>query len=146
MRASHSTDTRPNTKLVLELHGEHAHHHALKIVALRDMKDVTNMNETDLDEALAVDVGERGHDELAVHAVGHTAVARDEVVKVLSWVVSTRCAMHSTPAHRKTHLDEEGPLQTAGKEATEGGDEGREERHGQGVEDDGIQHHSGLHT
>ena len=98
------------------------------------------MNETDLDEALAVDVREGGHDELAVHAVRHAAVARNEVVKVLQWVVT-----HPTPV-QETHLDEEGALQTAGKEASEGRNEGREERHGQGVEDDGIQHHSCLHT
>lgn len=36
-----------------------------------------------VDKTLVVDVGENGHDELAVEAVGDAAVARDEIVKVL---------------------------------------------------------------
>lgn len=34
-------------------------------------------------ERVVVDVGEEAHDELAVHAVGNTTVARDRVAKVL---------------------------------------------------------------
>lgn len=55
------------------------------------------------DEAVVVHVGEETHDELAIHAIGNTAVAGDGVTKV---------------------LDLKGALQAGGKEATKGGNEG----------------------
>lgn len=56
----------------------------------------------DGDEALVVHEGKEAHDELAIHAVSHAAVARDRITKV---------------------LDVEGALETRCEEATEGSDE-----------------------
>lgn len=65
------------------------------------------------DEGVVVQVREEAHDELAVHAVRHAAVAGDGVAKV---------------------LDLEGALEARGEEAAKGGDE-----RGKGGEVEGVQ-------
>lgn len=67
----------------------------------------------DGDEALVVHEGEESHDELAVHAVSHAAVAGNRITKV---------------------LDVESALETRCKEATEGSDERRKGGHHKDVE------------
>jgi hypothetical protein len=68
------------------------------------------------DEAGVVEKRNRSHDELAVHAVGHAAVARNRVAKV---------------------LDLESALQTGGEEAAKGCDQRGECGENEDVELDG---------
>lgn len=70
------------------------------------------------DKGVVVDVCEEAHDELAIHAVGDTAVTGDRVAEVLE----LKC-----------------PLETRGKEAAEGGDEGSKGGEDQGVELHGLE-------
>ena len=65
------------------------------------------------DEALVVHESEEAHDELAVHAVGHSAVTRDRIAKV---------------------LDVERTLEAGGEEATERRNQRSEGRHDKDVE------------
>ena len=65
------------------------------------------------DEALVVHESEEAHDELAIHAVGHAAVTRDRVAKV---------------------LDVEGALEPRGEEAAERRNQRSEGRHDEDVE------------
>lgn len=48
------------------------------------LNDATGRLLVDCNEALVVHVGQHGHNELAVHAVNHAAVARDAVAKVFN--------------------------------------------------------------
>lgn len=47
------------------------------------LNNATRRSLVDRNEALVVHVGERAHDELAIHAVSHAAVAWDAIAKVL---------------------------------------------------------------
>jgi hypothetical protein len=80
----------------------------------RHLQDAFNAgNGVHSDERLVVKVGKESHDELAVHPVGHTAMTRHKVAKV---------------------LDLKRPLQSTGKEPTEWCDQRGKSGHGKNVE------------
>lgn len=68
-------------------------------------------------KTLVIHKGEQTHDELAIHAVGDAAMARDGFAKVFNF---------------------EGPFETRGEEAAKGGDEG-----GKSGEDEDVHLHRG---
>lgn len=70
-----------------------------------------------LDEAGDVHIDKGGHQVLAVEAIDNTAVAGNNVAKV---------------------LDLEGPLEATGKEAAKGANDGAEERQRKRMQDKGI--------
>ena len=69
------------------------------------------------DETLIIHEGEEAHDELAIHAIGDAAVARDGLAEV---------------------LDFEGAFEARGEEAAKGRDE-----RGEGCEDEDVELHGG---
>lgn len=77
------------------------------------LQDAAHADVVDDDERVVVDVGKESHDELAVHAIGDAAVARNRVAKV---------------------LDLESALETGCEEAAKGGNERRKSGKNQGVE------------
>lgn len=79
------------------------------------LQDAAQRDLVDLDKGVEVHVGEEAHDELAVHAVRHAAVAGDGVAKV---------------------LDLEGALEAGGEEAAKGSNE-----RGKGGEGESVQLH-----
>lgn len=90
--------------------------------SLNDIADVCLVNGN---KAVVVHVGKETHDELAVHAVSDTTVARNGLAKV---------------------LDAEGALQTGGEESTEGSDERGESSKAQDVELHGLNVESLIQT
>lgn len=79
--------------------------------------NITDGSLINSDEAVVVHEGEESHDELAIHAISDTTVARDRLAKV---------------------LDVEGALQTRGKESTERSNERGEGREAEDVELHGL--------
>lgn len=77
------------------------------------LKQITRRCLVHSDETLVVHEGKEAHDELTVHAVGHAAVTRDGVAKV---------------------LDVEGPLEARGEEAAERRNQRSEGCHDKDVE------------
>merc|ERR1719282_1298000 len=77
---------------------------------LNNPADTTLINRN---KTLIVHERKEPHNKLTIHTVGHTAMARDGVAKV---------------------LDVEGTFETRGEKAAEGGDEGGEGGHGEDVE------------
>lgn len=90
--------------------------------SLDDVADVRLVNGN---EAVVVHVRKETHDELAVHAISDTTVARNGLAKV---------------------LDTKRALQTGGKESTKGGNEGGESSKAQDVELHGLDVESLIQT
>lgn len=104
--------------MVHQILGQNLHH--LELLLVRQPRD-GRLNHTShsrvvrRDEAAVVEEGNRAHDELAIEAIGRTAVAGDRVAKV---------------------FDLEGALEARGEEAAKGSDE-----RGEGGEDDHVELH-----
>lgn len=79
------------------------------------LDDAPHTRLVDGDKTLIIHEGEEAHDELAIHAVGDAAVARDGLAEV---------------------FDFEGPFEAGGEEAAEGRDE-----RGEGCEDENVELH-----
>ena len=72
-----------------------------------------------------VDIDESCHQELAVKSVHDTSVTRDNVTEVLDF----KCS-----------------LESRGKEASEGADDGGEQRHEEAVDEEGVEGDGLLHV
>lgn len=108
------------------------------------------------DEAGDVDVDEGGHEVLAVEPVHDAAVTRDGVGKILKRVKKRggkfpggqagAAARRTGPSGAVTfaHLDLEGSLEAAGKEAAKGPHDGGEGGESDAVDLEGVESHRAL--
>ena len=90
------------------------------------------------DECMIVDVGEKAHDELAIHAVGHATVSRDRVAKILDLESSLEAGGEEPPKGRDQG-GKAGPEKDVDLDGCHGDAEGRA-----GREEEELGRHIGL--
>ena len=97
-----------------------SHHPDLNSVSISDLSGSGDVYKT-----VDVDIDESCHQELAVESVHDASVTRDDVTEVLNF----KCS-----------------LESRGEEASEGADDGGEQRHEEAVDEEGVEGDGLLHV